>query len=64
MTIEGERTTFPASARRRPPTTCTGLAQEQKLRWRWMMGDYGVFSGSRFRNDVVPMDLQSVSANA
>jgi poly(3-hydroxybutyrate) depolymerase len=44
---------------------CTGLPAEKKLHHlRLGVGHYGVFSGSRFRNDIVPMIVKFVAANA
>ena len=66
MTIEGERDDISGVGQTEAAhDLCTGLALEQKLHHLQLgVGHYGVFSGSRFRNEVVPMIVKFVSANA
>jgi poly(3-hydroxybutyrate) depolymerase len=66
MTIEGERDDISGVGQTEAAhDLCSGLAQEKKLHHLQLgVGHYGVFSGSRFRNDVVPMIVKFVSANA
>ncbi len=66
MTIEGERDDISGVGQTEAAhDLCTGLAPERKLHHLQLgVGHYGVFSGSRFRNDVVPMIVKFVSAHA
>jgi poly(3-hydroxybutyrate) depolymerase len=66
MTIEGERDDISGVGQTEAAhDLCTGLTAEKKLHHLQLgVGHYGVFSGSRFRNDVVPMIVKFVSANA
>jgi poly(3-hydroxybutyrate) depolymerase len=66
MTIEGERDDISGVGQTEAAhDLCTGLAAEKKLHHLQLgVGHYGVFSGSRFRNDVVPMIVNFVAANA
>jgi poly(3-hydroxybutyrate) depolymerase len=44
---------------------CSNLPQEKKRHHLQLgVGHYGVFSGSRFRKDVVPMIVDFVNASA
>lgn len=65
MTIEGERDDISGVGQTEAAhDLCTGLSQEKKLHHLQLgVGHYGVFSGSRFRNDVVPMIVNFVNAN-
>ena len=66
MTIEGERDDISGVGQTEAAhDLCSGLAQEKKRHHLQLgVGHYGVFSGSRFRNDVVPMIVDFVNANA
>ena len=66
MTIEGERDDISGVGQTEAAhDLCTGLPQEKKLHHLQLgVGHYGVFNGSRFRNDVVPMIVEFVNANA
>lgn len=66
MTIEGERDDISGVGQTEAAhDLCTGLTQQKKLHHLQLgVGHYGVFSGSRFRNDVVPMIVNFVNANA
>ena len=65
MTIEGERDDISGVGQTEAAhDLCTGIPKEKKLHHLQLgVGHYGVFSGSRFRNDVVPMIVNFVSAN-
>ncbi len=66
MTIEGERDDISGVGQTEAAhDICTGLAPKQKLHHLQLgVGHYGVFSGSRFRKEVVPMITNFVNANA
>ena len=66
MTIEGERDDISGVGQTEAAhDLCTGLSSEMKKHHLQLgVGHYGVFSGSRFRNDVVPMIVNFVNANA
>ncbi len=66
MTIEGERDDISGVGQTEAAhDLCTGLPAEKKLHHLQLgVGHYGVFSGSRFRNDIVPMIVKFVAANA
>jgi poly(3-hydroxybutyrate) depolymerase len=66
MTIEGERDDISGVGQTEAAhDICTGLAPRQKLHHLQMgVGHYGVFSGSRFRKEVVPMIASFVNAHA
>ncbi len=66
MTIEGERDDISGVGQTEAAhDICTGLAPGQKLHHLQMgVGHYGVFSGSRFRKEVVPMIASFVNAHA
>ena len=66
MTIEGERDDISGVGQTEAAhDLCTSLPSQKKLHHLQLgVGHYGVFSGSRFRNDVVPMIVDFVAANA
>lgn len=66
MTVEGERDDISGVGQTEAAhDLCSNLPQEKKRHHLQLgVGHYGVFSGSRFRNDVVPMLVDFVSANA
>jgi poly(3-hydroxybutyrate) depolymerase len=65
MTIEGERDDISGVGQTEAAhDLCTGLPAGKKLHHLQLgVGHYGVFSGSRFRNDIVPMIVNFVAAN-
>ncbi len=66
MTIEGERDDISGVGQTEAAhDLCSGLAQNKKLHHLQMgVGHYGVFSGSRFRKDIVPKIVDFVNSNA
>jgi poly(3-hydroxybutyrate) depolymerase len=66
MTIEGERDDISGVGQTEAAhDLCTNLPAEKKLHHLQLgVGHYGVFSGSRFRKDVVPMIVDFVGKNA
>jgi poly(3-hydroxybutyrate) depolymerase len=66
MTVEGERDDISGVGQTEAAhDLCVNLPQEKKRHHLQLgVGHYGVFSGSRFRKDVVPMLVDFVSANA
>ena len=56
LSVEGERTTFRASARPAPPTNCASIYRRSRKHYHLAkgVGHYGVFNGSRFRNEIAP----------
>jgi poly(3-hydroxybutyrate) depolymerase len=66
MTIEGERDDISGVGQTEAAhDICTGLSAKQKLHHLQLgVGHYGVFSGSRFRKEVVPMIANFVNAHA
>jgi poly(3-hydroxybutyrate) depolymerase len=66
MTIEGERDDISGVGQTEAAhDLCAGLPAEKKLHHLQLgVGHYGVFSGSRFRQDVVPMIVDFVGKNA
>lgn len=65
MTIEGERDDISGVGQTEAAhDICTGLGANKKLHHLQLgVGHYGVFSGSRFRKEVVPMITKFVVAN-
>ncbi len=65
MTIEGERDDISGVGQTEAAhDLCSGLAQNKKLHHLQMgVGHYGVFSGSRFRKDIVPKIVDFVNSN-
>ena len=65
MTIEGERDDISGVGQTEAAhDLCTGLPAEKKLHHLQLgVGHYGVFSGSRFRKDIVPMIVSFVASN-
>ncbi len=66
MTIEGERDDISGVGQTEAAhDICAGLPAEKKEHYLQLgVGHYGVFSGSRFRNEIVPKIVDFVSANA
>jgi poly(3-hydroxybutyrate) depolymerase len=66
MTIEGERDDISGVGQTEAAhDICSGLPAEKKEHYLQLgVGHYGVFSGSRFRNEIVPRIVDFVSANA
>jgi poly(3-hydroxybutyrate) depolymerase len=66
LTVEGERDDISGVGQTEAAhDLCSNLPQEMKRHHLQLgVGHYGVFSGSRFRKDVVPMIVDFVSANA
>ncbi len=66
MTVEGERDDISGVGQTEAAhDLCSSLPQEKKRHHLQLgVGHYGVFSGSRFRKDVVPMIVDFVNANA
>ena len=66
MTIEGERDDISGVGQTEAAhDLCTALPPEKKLHHlQEHVGHYGVFNGSRFRNEVVPKIVKFVNANA
>jgi poly(3-hydroxybutyrate) depolymerase len=66
MTIEGERDDISGVGQTEAAhDICTGLPAEKKQHHLQLgVGHYGVFSGSRFRKEVVPMIVDFVGKNA
>ncbi len=66
LTVEGERDDISGVGQTEAAhDLCSSLPQEKKRHHLQLgVGHYGVFSGSRFRKDVVPMIVDFVSANA
>ncbi len=66
MTIEGERDDISGVGQTEAAHgLCTGLSADQKLHHLQLgVGHYGVFSGSRFRKEIVPMIVGFVGKNA
>ncbi len=66
LTVEGERDDISGVGQTEAAhDLCSNLPQEKKRHHLQLgVGHYGVFSGSRFRKDVVPMMVDFVSASA
>jgi poly(3-hydroxybutyrate) depolymerase len=66
LTVEGERDDISGVGQTEAAhDLCSNLPQEKKRHHLQLgVGHYGVFSGSRFRKDVVPMIVDFVNANA
>lgn len=66
MTVEGERDDISGVGQTEAAhDLCSNLPQEKKRHHLQLgVGHYGVFSGSRFRKDVVPMIVDFVNASA
>jgi poly(3-hydroxybutyrate) depolymerase len=66
MTIEGERDDISGVGQTQAAhDLCTALPAGKKLHHlQKYVGHYGVFNGSRFRNEVVPRIVKFVNANA
>ena len=66
MTVEGERDDISGVGQTEAAHgLCSSLPPEKKLHYLQMgVGHYGVFNGSRFRQEIVPRIVQFVTANA
>lgn len=65
MTIEGERDDISGVGQTQAAhALCSGLPEDKKLHHLEMgVGHYGVFSGSRFRKDIVPQIVEFIHKN-
>lgn len=66
MTVEGERDDISGVGQTEAAhALCSSLPADKKLHYlQPVVGHYGVFNGSRFRNEIVPRIVKFVNANA